>query len=694
MPHRRHLVAVALLALAPLLAPPAVRAQGRPGAGRPAQPRQAEDPRASQTEKPPLHARHWLAITGKPLSATAGALVFAKGGNAVDAAVAMLAAGCTMWDTLSCGGETQALIYDPHTRKVIGIDALGVAPTGATADFYHSKGYRFPPEYGPLAAVTPGTVGGMLTMLAEYGTLPLKEVLAPAIEMADGYPMEAQLSHTIEHYKDWLKKWTYSRATMLPHLGSAYEAPRPGEIFVQKDLAQTWRKLVEAEQQALAAGKDRKAAIYAAYDRFYKGDIARELVRGAQEEGGLITMQDLARWKVKIEEPLHTSYKGIEVYKLPIWQQGPVMLQALNLLENVPDLKGLGYNSARYIHALYQVMNLAYADRDFYYGDPYFPPAEPVAGLLSKDYARARFGEIDWKRNDPDVKPGDPYRFQEGTNPFPELLAAWDPRRFVPADERTRSGGQDRAPGAARDTTAAERDTTAAERDTTGARGAAGAERMSGTAEFLPQDATPADSAHAAEFYAGTTSIEAADAEGWIVSITPSGGWVPAVIAGHTGIGLSERAQSFVTRPEDGPYNVIEPGKRPRVTLTPTIALKDGAPYLAMAVQGGDSQDQNLLQFFLNVVEFGMTVQQAVEAPNINSFQMLSSFGMHENRPGRMLVATSLPDSTRDALRAMGYTLQLAPRTSGPINAIFFDAAHHSMWGGSSNHGEDYGIGW
>jgi gamma-glutamyltranspeptidase/glutathione hydrolase len=217
---------------------------------------------------------------------------------------------------------------------------------------------------------------------------------------------------------------------------------------------------------------------------------------------------------------------------------------------------------------------------------------------------------------------------------------------------------------------------------------------MSGTAEFLPEHATRADTAFAAQFYAGTTSIEAADSAGWVVSVTPSGGWVPAVIAGHTGIGLSERAQSFVTRPEDGPYNVIEPGKRPRVTLTPTIATKNGVPFLAFAVQGGDSQDQNLLQFFLDVVEFHMTPQEAAEAPNFNSYQMRSSFGQHEDEPGAMLVATSLPDSTRAALRAMGYKLRFAERTSGPINAVMFDTRHHTMWGASSNHGEDYGIAW
>ena len=564
--------------------------------------------RAQQTQKPPLHARHWLAITGKPLGATAGALMYARGGNAVDAACAMLGAVTTMWDVLSWGGETQALIYHPKLKKVIGIDALGVAPAGATAEFYKSKGYRYPPEYGPLAAVTPGTPGGLLTMLAEYGTLSLAEVLAPAIQMADGYPIEAETADGIEREKAEIKKWQYSRTVFLPHAGQSREAPAAGEVFIQRDLAATLRKLVAAERTALKAGKSRKQAIYAAYDRFYKGDIARELVRGVQEEGGLITLGDLATWKVRIEEPLSTTYKGIDVYKLPIWQQGPVMLQALNILENT-DLKAMGYNSSRYIHTLYQTMNLAFADRDFYYGDPYFPPEEPVKGLLSKEYAKARYAQIDWTHNDSTVKPGDPYPFQGGTNPFAALLARWRP---VPSDSIEKLG--------------------------------------------------VSDSAFDAQFSAGTTSIEAADEEGWVVSVTPSGGWIPAVIAGRTGVGLSQRAQSFVTSAEDGPYNVIEPGKRPRVTLTPTLAMKEGSPYLAFAVQGGDSQDQNLLQWFLDIVEFGMTPQQAAEAPNVNSDQMRSSFGDHASRPGRLL--DRLVHAGQCARRAA--TAGLYPRVPGP----------------------------
>jgi gamma-glutamyltranspeptidase/glutathione hydrolase len=591
----------------------------------------------AKTQKPPLHGQHWVAITGKPLAATAGAITFQKGGNAVDAACAMIAATATMWDVLSWGGETQALIYNPNTGKVIGVNALGVAPTGATADFFRSKGMKVPPDSGPLSAVTPGTPGGIMTMLAEYGTLSLEEVLAPAIALADGYPIERETADSIERNKARLKEWPESKRTLLVHLGQQREAPEAGEIFRQPDLAATLRKLVEAEHKARAAGKDRKAAIMAAYERFYKGDIAQEFVRGVKDVGGLITMQDLANWKVHLEEPVHVNYKGIEVYKLTTWVQGPVMLQALNILENF-DLKTMGYNSTRYIQTLYQTMNLAYADRDFYYGDPYFPPAEPIQGLLSKDYARERAKLVGYERNNPDIRPGDPYPYQGGKNPYVSLLESWHSK--------------------------------------------------------MPEPNLKAQAEFDRHFRLGTTSVEAADDKGWVVSVTPSGGWLPAVIAGKTGVGMSQRMQSFVLDASDNPFNVVEPGKRPRATLTPTLALKDGKPFLAMAVQGGDTQDQNLLQFFLNVVEFGMTVQEATEAANITSYQMRDSFGEHESMPGRLTLNDNTPPWVRTDLQRMGYKLEFEERTSGPINAVFFDRAHGTLWGGSSNHGEDYGIAW
>ncbi|MFZ2906416.1 MAG: gamma-glutamyltransferase [Cyclobacteriaceae bacterium] len=590
------------------------------------------------TQKPPLHGKHWMAITGKPLAATAGAMIFNKGGNAVDASCAMLAATCTMFDVLSWGGETQALIYNPKTKKVIAINALGVAPTGATADFFKSKGMNYPPQYGPLAAVTPGTPGGLMTMLAEYGTLSLKDVLAPAIQMAEGYPIEAQTANSFEREKERLKQWPYSKAVFLPHLGEKREAPHAGEVFVQKDLLETLKKLVESEQQALKKGKSRKEAIYAAYDRFYKGDIAKEFSRGCQEQGGLITEQDLANWKVKIEEPLMVNYKGIEVYKMQQWTQGPMMLQALNMLENF-DLKAMGFNSTRYIHTLYQVMNLTFADRDFYYGDPAFAPEEPMKGLLSKEYAKERIKAINWERNDAKAAPGDPYPFEGKVNPYSDLIKAQT---------------------------------------------------------SLGTYTSPLSEEYLNQVFLGTTSVEAADKEGWVVSITPSGGWNPACIAGKTGIGMSQRMQSFVTNPKENPFNVVEPGKRPRVTLTPTLALKDGKPFLSFAVQGGDTQDQNLLQFFLDVVEFGMTVQEATEAPNINTDQLRLSLGGEDREPknGNILLHDSTPPYVRQELQRMGYRLRFDDRTSGPINAIWFDWQHGTFWGGSSNHGEDYGIGW
>ncbi|MGZ5452742.1 MAG: gamma-glutamyltransferase family protein, partial [Candidatus Aminicenantales bacterium] len=574
-------------------------------------------------------------------AATAGAMIFAKGGNAVDAACAMLGAVCTMHDVLSWGGETQALIYNPKTGKVIGLNALGVAPSGATVQFYKDKGYAYPPEFGVLSAVTPGTPGGLLTMLAEFGTMSLAEVLAPALRMAEGYPMDKETADRIEKDKDKIKAWPYSRAVLLPHLGETFEAPRPGEIFRQPDLAAMLGQLIEAERKALAAGQSRKDAIRAAYDRFYKGDIAREFVRGSREQGGLITMDDLASWKVHLEEPVSASYKGIEVFKLTSWVQGPVMLQALNMLETL-DVKSLGYNSAAYIHTLYQVMNLAFADRDFYYGDPYRPPEEPLRGLLSKAYAQERVRLIRNDRNDPDIKPGDPYPFEGRTNPYRAYLDRW--------------------------------------------------------LDWGRGDAAGLDARQSAEveasFRAGTTSIQAADKEGWVVSVTPSGGWVPCVIAGRTGVGMSQRAQSFVLDERQNPFNVIAPGQRPRSTLTPGLALKEGRPYLSFAVQGGDTQDQNLLQFFLDVVEFGMNVQQACEAPNFNSYQMHNSFADHKTFPGKLDINESVPPEIRDRLKTMGYVLTVRRYTSGPINAIFFDRAHGTFWGGSSNYGEDYGIAW
>src|SRR5262245_50986249 len=571
----------------------------------------------------------------------AGARIFERGGNAIDAACAMLAVVCTMYDELAWGGETQALIYNPQTKKVVGINALGVAPTGATPEFFKQKKMKYPPNEGPLAAVTPGNPGGLMVMLAEFGTLSLKDVLEPAMQMAEGYPIEAEHVEKIERHKAKLEKWPSSKKLFFPHTDRTNAAPRAGEIFRQPDLLATLQKLVETEAQALKAGKNRKQAIQAAYERFYKGDIAEEFIRGSKELGGLLTLTDLANWQVKIEEPIMTTYKGIEVHKLTTWTQGAALLQMLNLLEPL-DVREMGYNSARYLHMLYQVMNLALADRDFYYGDPYFPPEEPILGLLSKNYALQRLGLIDRERNNPDMGPGDPYPFEGKKNPFPDLLMNWNNTRTERPGRRT------------------EREQ--AELD--------------------------------AGFSAGTTSLQTMDKAGWAVSITPSGGWMPACIAGNTGIGMSQRMQSFVLDEAENPFNVVAPGKRPRVTLSPSIALKNGRPLFCFGAQGGDWQEQWLLQFFLNVVEFDMTVQEACEAANFSSNQMRASFERHEAQPGRLTVNEEVPSWVRRDLRRMGYRLDFRKKTTGPITAIYFDAVHQTFWGGAATDGEDCGIAW
>ena len=610
-----------------------------------------------QTQKPVLHAKNWMAITGKPLAATAGSIIFQQGGNAVDASCAMLAATCTMFDVLSWGGETQALIYNPKTKKVIAINALGVAPTGATVEFFKNKGYEFPPENGPLAAVTPGTPGGLCYMLANYGTMSLEQVLKPAMELATGYPIEAQTANSFERSKKVLKEWPYSKAIFLPHLNEKREAPEAGEIFVQQDLLNTLNKMITAEKNELKKKKNRKEAIMAAYKEFYTGSIAKEFVRGSKEQGGLITMEDLANWKVIEEEPLSTNYKGIDVYKLQAWTQGPAMLQALNILETI-DLKKMKYNSAEYINTIYQTMSLTFADRDFYYGDPYFSSQIPMKGLLSKAYAKQRALLINPSKNEL-FTPGNPYLFQnEKINPFDNYLQLHN----LLSDSNTKN-----------------------------------------PAQFLPKhdanDVAFNKDNYMDRLWRGTTSVEAADKEGWVVSIVPSGGWNPACIAGKTGVGMSQRMQSFVLDSAISPFNVVAPGKRPRVTLTPTLALKEGKPFVSFGVQGGDTQEQNSLQFFLNMVEFGMNVQQACEAANINTNQLWLSLGgskLKDRKPryGNILVHDKTPESIRQQLIQMGYKLSFDDRTSGPLNAIYFDWKHGSFWGGSSNHGEDYGIGW
>ncbi len=645
-----------------------------------------------KTEKPPLHAQSWMVITGKPLAATAGAMTFQRGGNAVDASCAMIAATATMWDTLSWGGETQALVWHPRERRVIAINALGVAPSGATVEFFRKQGMKYPPEYGPLAAVTPGTPGGLLVMLAEYGKLSLAEVLAPAIELADGYPIEAELANRIERDKRVFKAWPDTVRVMLPHAGEAREAPRAGEMFRQPDLAATLRRLVEAERAALKRGASRKAAIMAAYERFYRGDIGAEFAAAVQAQGGLITASDLANWQVKIEAPRQTNYRGIDVYKLDTWVQGPVMLQALNILENF-DLRAMGYNSTRYLHTLYQAMNLAFADRDFYYGDPAFPPAEPIRGLLSKDYAKTRAALIG-ERNDPAIGPGDPYPFQgeyesvRGASGRERLAAPPERAAVVATRRRGRAlHARRRAPAGAM----------------TGRPGGRHQRRESRRRPSCRRRRDRAgshfDSPHGADdpFCRGTTSVVAADKAGWVVAVTPSGGWVPAVIAGHTGIGLSQRMQSFVLDPAD------ESVQRARARQAPAghadaEPRDEGRQALARLRRAGRRLAGPEPAAVLP--ERGRVRHDAAAGRRSGQHEQLPAATIRsattaERRAGCWSTRPCRAGCAAELQRQCGYRLEFR---AADVRTDQRDHGrrrkHGTLWGASSNHGEDYGIGW
>ena len=597
--------------------------------------------------KPLLTGKYWMAITGLLPSATSGAQIFIKGGNAVDAAAAMLASEAVQHSGTGFGGESQTLVFDPNKNKVFGINGMGVAPTGMTADYFIEKGMPYPPNYGVDSATTPGIPGGLMTMVAEFGQLSLKEVLEPALELAsNGYVVTESRGANLfkESNLEMWKDWKYSSELFIPR-GKTIEY---GEIFVQTPLANTFRKLIATEQQALANGASRKEAIYAAYDRFYKGDIAAEYCRGSQLEGGLHTMEDLANWTCYIEDPPYVNYHGIDVYTLDTWTQGPVLLQMLNLLEGI-DLESMEHNSVEYIHTLYQVMNIAYADRDFYYGDPYLPPEEPLEGLLSKEYAAERRKLINPDKNEPGIGPGDPYKYQEGDNPYLDYVK----QLWVNLDTAAKIAAL----------------------------------------PFVKED-----------WIWGTSSVQAADATGWVVSMTPSGAWPPAVIAGETGVPMSQRAQSFVADPAINPYNVVQPGQRPRVTLTPAMALKDGKPFLSFSLPGGDFQNQALLMLFLNMVHFEMNVQEAAEAPKFRSFGMHSSFGAHTINPGRILLDARIPQDVVDGLEAKGYDVQIqqpgvysnpAGIMPGNLTAVYFNREYGTLEGShASDYSGRFGIAW
>jgi gamma-glutamyltranspeptidase / glutathione hydrolase len=556
-----------------------------------------------------VRADHGVVAAGRTFTVDAGARIMAAGGNAIDGGVASIfAAAVTEISHFGLGGEAPIIIYSARERRVIVINGQGPAPKAASPALFAGKDAI--PGNGPLGATLPAAVDSAAIALAKYGTKPLADVLQPAIELADGFPMYEFLHHYLETERRFCEPYEWTMRTYYPD----GKITPVGEMFRQPSLAATLRALAAAEREALAKGSSREQAIQAGRDAFYKGPIAREMTEAVRAAGGVMTEDDLASYRGKIEDPASAPYRGYTVYKAGFWNQGPSLLQTLRILEGF-DLKAMGAGSADAVHTTVEAIKLAYADRDRYYGDPDFVRV-PGDVLLSSSYAALRRKLIDPKRASLEQRPGDPAR---GT-----ALLSLDTARLP----------------------------------------------FSLTSVKEPGD---------------TTSVQAVDAQGNLFSATPSSGWIlgGAFVAGRTGVPMSNRMQAFHLE-ADSP-NVLAGGKRPRTTLTPTVVLKDGKPFLAIGTPGGDSQDQQILLVLLNLIDFGMDVQQAIEAPRVNSLHPVSSFDDHRAQPGVLEIEATFPAAVIEELRARGHVLQLRPANgvSTGIVAAGIDPATGRLRGGA-----------
>jgi gamma-glutamyltranspeptidase / glutathione hydrolase len=580
----------------------------------------------SDTFRPTVRGTRAVVAGGHPLVAEAGLRMLHRGGNAIDAGVAAVLAGSVIeFSHFAFGGEVPVIIK-PANKPVITINGQGQAPELATREFFEkrtpeggdaSRGGTPPiPSTGPLAATVPGVLDAMIVALDNYGTMKLADVMQPAIELADAFPIDELRVSYIHNTRRVYEQWPASRAVFLPN----GQEPKVGDIFVQKDLARTLRELVEVEKKNARRG--RRAALGAVRDYFYRGPLAKRYCDAIEQAGGLMRAGDMAKFHAEIDPPTKVVYRGYEVYKVGFWAQGPAMLEALNLLEGY-DLKAMGHNSPDYIHTMTEAIKLAFADRDRWYGDPRFVKV-PGAELLSKDYAELRRPLIDPKSASMDQRPGDPVNKKSvaqmvGVNSYE-----------VPEAERAND----------------------------------------------------------------TTCVNVIDAEGNVFSATPSGAWLPSFIAGDTGIPISSRMQSFLLTP--GHPNELKPGKRPRVTLSPTVVLKDGQPFAALSTPGGDNQDQALTQVLLNVIEFGMTPQEAVEAARFETAHFVSSFADHKFNPASLSLEKRFGEQTVEEMKKRGHKVSVnenfAP-TSAPT-IIIYDPKSKLIQAGADVRRGRYAIGW
>jgi gamma-glutamyltranspeptidase / glutathione hydrolase len=575
-------------------------------------------PALAQTMRAEVNAKSHVVAAGRHFAVEAGMRLCRLGGNAFDAGVAgVLAASVSEIQLFGFGGEAPVVLFDAKTKRVVVVNGVGVAPAAARPEVWAGKPYV--DFHGPLAATVPAVVDSMALVLAEFGTKRLSEVLAPAIELADGFPVYDVLEEALVRERTNCERYPSTMAVYYP----GGRTPKLGEMFRQPDLARTLRAIAAAEEAEYRKSKDRKKAIAAARDFFYKGEIAKRLVKATRDAGGILSEDDLARFRGRLEEPLHVAYRGYEVWKPGFWTQGPVTLQTLNLLSGF-DLKAMGFQSADHLHTFAEALKLALDDRDVFYGDPDFSKI-PGEALLSAAYTDARRALIDPKKASREHRPGSP--------------AGIDPKSLqtpAPVPEAKAGGAGD------------------------------------------------------------TTAVNAVDAQGNLFSAVVSGGWIleGAFIAGDTGVPLSQRMQQFNLDPKSP--NVVAPGKRPRITLSPTIVTRDGRPYLAIATPGGDSQDQQNLNVLLAHLDFGLPIQEALEAPRINSEHMRESFRAHVTRPGVLTAEARIPWSVLEELGRRGHDLRIVGpwRMATGVTAVGIDLSSGTLFGGADVRRERAVAGW
>ena len=598
---------------------------------------------ATFTTRPVIMGRRGVATAGHYLVASVGLRMLMAGGNAIDAAAAMGICE-TLVEPQSCGigGEVPTLVYSARERKTYAVSGMGWSPKALTIDWCRENGIDLIPGDGYLPACVPAPVGTWAEALARFGTMSFSEILQPTIEFAeDGFPVYEALHRSMSMNRDKF-------AELYPTTGEVYlrdgQPKRIGEIHRNPDFGAMLRIMQRAEGEA--EGKGRIAGIEAARDAFYKGEIAERIARfiadnpvedaSGEAHKGILSYEDMAEWNAEIGETAHIEYRGLEVHKCPAWTQGPVFLQHLAILDAM-DAASLGHNTADYLHAWIESAKLAFADREAHYGDPAFDDA-PFDVLLSADYAAKRAARIG-ETASLELRPGDA---GGGVPEYTSISVAEDNRRAL------------------------------------------------GVAAREVRDLGIGD-AHIGD----TTHLDAVDAEGNMVASTPSGGWIGSspVISG-LGFPLGTRGQMFYLNAERP--NALAPRKRPRATLTPTIATRGGEPYMAFGTPGGDSQEQWTLQFFMNCVDFGMNLQEALDAPTVHTTHFPSSFYPRAAFPGRVVAESRIPAAALDDLRRRGHDIE---EVGGWANGKVLGIRRHAESGviagaASAKNNVGYAVGW